>query len=219
VLAKNGIKTRNISMSFQPFLSLDSGLLEQRARVAINAPDNISVSLDHGVLRLRGTAPHTWIVNARNAGEKLALAGIHRVAVDDLRDRELEQLRSEIEATKILFGSGLSEIAPRQTGVVEEAAAKLKEWVAGARAIGRTPRIEVVGHTDLTGSNVTNSDLSRQRAFRVAEMLRSEGVLPDWLASLGTGPRQGGQDKISAEPDALQRSVVFRLFLDPGPGR
>lgn len=48
-------------------------------------------------------------------------------------------------------------------------------------------RIEVIGHTDNTGSAAYNQDLSQRRAVSVAEVLRSTGVPSNRVAAFGRG--------------------------------
>lgn len=216
VLANNGIAPGEVSIRFQPFISLDPGVLARRARATIEAPNSISVSLDHGVVRLGGTASHAWIISAMHAGPRLALAGIHEVDADRVEDRELTALRSEIEGMRVLFDIGSSTFAPRQALLLDDLTAKLKQWTAGALAIGRAPRVEVIGHTDRSGSDVTNTGLSYQRAHRVAEVLLAAGISADSVTLAGAGPYPGPEESAHGGANALQRNVVFLLYLGPG---
>jgi outer membrane protein OmpA-like peptidoglycan-associated protein len=47
--------------------------------------------------------------------------------------------------------------------------------------------IEVAGHTDSTGSDTYNQDLSERRANSVAAYLRTRNVLPDRIITVGMG--------------------------------
>ena len=221
VLAKNGIHLRDVSVRFQPFVSLDPRLLIRRARATLHAPDSISLAMDRGVLMLGGAASHRWIISARNAGPKLALAGVNEVRTDGIEDRELEALRSEIEGVRILFDAGSSAIKPDQGRLMDAVVPKLQQWTAGALAIGRVPRVRVVGHTDRTGSDIANSGLSNQRARHVMEHLLAAGMPSDSLTAIGAGQYGGSGDIAGAEPAdaALLRNVVFQLSSGPEAAR
>ena len=218
VLARQGIDMRRVSLRLQPFLSLDPKLLVERARVAIQAPKSVSVSLDQDVLKLEGTASHTWILQARSNGQKLALAGIREVRTDGLKDNDLETLRAQIEMVAILFPLGSSTIPLEQDQLISAVGARVRQWAAGASAIGRSPRLEVIGRADRSGGEENNVALSQRRAQHVAEVLVAAGVAPDLLMSVGRGsatpPEQATHEEAAAE--TLQRSVVFRLILEPG---
>lgn len=219
VLAKNGFPPRSVTVHLQPFLSLDPKLLIRRARAAIDAPDSVSLVIDKDVLKLGGSASHQWIIGARNAGSKLALAGIAELRTDKIEDRDLEVLRSRIESLRIVFASGSSTIEPRQARLINDIVPTLREWIADALAIGRVPRIKVVGHADRTGSDITNSRLSEQRARQVMALLLGAGVRPDSLTAIG---EMYGDSRESAGPQGagsrLLRNVVLQLSSDQASG-
>jgi OOP family OmpA-OmpF porin len=218
VLAANGIDLSTVSIHFQPFISLDPKLLIKRARATIQAPDSVGIYLNQDVLTLEGTASHSWILSARNAGEKLAIVGIHEVRIDRLGDKELESLRTEIEGERVLFEVGSSTVLPEQARLIIGIIPKLKRWVSGALAIGRIPRVDVTGHTDQSGSEVANSALSKERAQHVVAILLGAGLSPDLVTFSGAGSvASGGDETAKGRPTAaaLRRRVAFRLFLGP----
>jgi OOP family OmpA-OmpF porin len=205
VLAKNGISQRDVLLRLQPFISLDPSLLILRARTAIDAPASVSVSLDRGVLWLGGAGSHEWIISARNSRQKLALAGIDEIRTDRVEDRDLEALRAEIEAVSILFHIGSSSIGADQARLIDGVIPKLRQWVAGAAAIGRVPLVKVVGHADRTGTETANAALSNQRARHVMEFLAGAGIPSESLTALG-------RDQYD------DRNVVFMLASGPDTG-
>ena len=215
VLEKNGISRRDVALRLQPFISLDPGLLIRRARAAIDAPESVSASLDGGVLTLRGTASHEWIAGARNAGQKLALAGIGEIRTDGIVDRDLEALRAEIEAVRILFRVQSSAVTPDQAKRIDFVIPKLRRWIDGVIAIRRVPRVKLVGHADRSGSETTNTALSNERARQVMEFLLAAGIPSEPLTALGGGQSDTGGNATAEPPEsALRRNVVF--WLAPG---
>jgi OOP family OmpA-OmpF porin len=213
VLARHGISQQDVSLRLQPFVSLDPKLLLRRALDTIDAPESVSASLDRGVLTLGGSASHRWIVSARNSTPKLALAFIREIRTDGIEDTDLEALRSEIEAVRILFPIGSSAIAPDQARLIDDVIPKVRQWIADASAIRRVPQVKLVGHADSTGAETTNTALSNQRARHVMEILVAAGIPSEPLSALGGGQRDGSKDGTGAEPQdsAIRRNVVFRL--------
>ena len=59
--------------------------------------------------------------------------------------------------------------------------------VAGSLLRYPNSRIEVIGHTDDTGSNAYNQDLSQRRAVSVSNILRDNGVPGSRLSAFGRG--------------------------------
>lgn len=71
--------------------------------------------------------------------------------------------------------------------------------------------VEVVGHTDSTGSDAINQPLSERRAASVGAYLQSRGVIPQRLATSGAGSRYPVADNATAEGRALNRRVEITL--------
>jgi outer membrane protein OmpA-like peptidoglycan-associated protein len=78
-----------------------------------------------------------------------------------------------------------------------------------AASISRYPdtRIEVIGHTDNTGSAAFNQDLSQRRASSVGNVLRDSGVPSSRLAVFGRGEEQPVASNLTPEGRAQNRRV------------
>ncbi|MDZ4088103.1 MAG: OmpA family protein [Tabrizicola sp.] len=68
-------------------------------------------------------------------------------------------------------------------------------------------RIEVIGHTDNTGSAAYNQDLSQRRAVSVASVLRESGVPGARVAAFGRGEDQPVASNLTPEGRAQNRRV------------
>lgn len=206
LLENDGIDLRKVSLHFRPYLSLDPEIALQRARTALDAPDTVALSLDQGVLRASGAAPHSWLLQAGGAAARLTLLGIRGIDLDGVTDRDMETLRAAIESARAGFDTGSSEFTPAQQRAAEAIAAQSRRWVDYATETGRTPRITVFGYTDPTGEDESNRALSRQRADRLARVLAAAGIPPAMLSAEGRGKAQDrGADK------ALQRCAFLEL--------
>jgi len=71
--------------------------------------------------------------------------------------------------------------------------------------------IDVVGHTDSTGSKELNQRLSEQRATSVARYLNSHKVLTERIIARGVGPGSPVASNETAEGRALNRRVEIVL--------
>ena len=67
--------------------------------------------------------------------------------------------------------------------------------------------VDVVGHTDSTGSLEFNQRLSEQRASSVARYLESQKVLPERILTRGMGPNSSVAPNDTVEGRALNRRV------------
>lgn len=86
------------------------------------------------------------------------------------------------------------------------------------RDLDRGTTLEVVGHTDATGSWWYNADLSSRRARAVQQALVLSGVPADRLVIRGAGEDEPVADNASAWGRAQNRRVEFR-FWKPVAGR
>jgi outer membrane protein OmpA-like peptidoglycan-associated protein len=71
--------------------------------------------------------------------------------------------------------------------------------------------VDVVGHTDSTGSDTINQPLSEDRAASVGAYLMSRGVIPQRLVTAGFSSRKPIADNDTAEGRALNRRVEITL--------
>lgn len=111
---------------------------------------------------------------------------------------------SLIRLNGLFFASGDSTLHPESLLELERLA-----WLLSDRP---TMRIEIVGHTDSTGSLEKNMLLSWRRANAVAQYLRGRGIPGDRITIQGLGPTQPIADNRTSEGRALNRRVEFRIL-------
>ena len=71
--------------------------------------------------------------------------------------------------------------------------------------------LDVVGHTDSTGAEAYNQQLSEARASSVARYLESQGVLPARIISRGAGELNPIASNDTAQGRSLNRRVEIIL--------
>jgi len=82
-----------------------------------------------------------------------------------------------------------------------------------ARSLEKYPNslVDVMGHTDSSGSDAHNLDLSRRRAESVKGYLVMRGVAGSRIATIGYGEQYPKADNATAEGRALNRRVEIRI--------
>ena len=103
----------------------------------------------------------------------------------------------------IEFESGQAVLRPSGMIILDEMAAALGQ--IGGR------KVEVIGHTDNTGTREANLALSLARAGAVRSYLAAKGVAAASIAVAGAGPDQPVADNASAEGRARNRRIEFRV--------
>lgn len=77
-------------------------------------------------------------------------------------------------------------------------------------------KIELQGHTDSSGADQYNLQLSQKRADAVRDYLLAQGVSSSQLTSKGYGETQPIEDNSTAEGRAANRRVVMSVLENPG---
>ncbi|MBS1129857.1 MAG: OmpA/MotB [Proteobacteria bacterium] len=86
----------------------------------------------------------------------------------------------------------------------------LDEMYAAIKQVG-TPKVQVIGHTDSSGSRQANIALSLSRANSVRSYLIEKGLPADGLTAVGSGPDQPVGSNNSSEGRAKNRRIEFKL--------
>jgi outer membrane protein OmpA-like peptidoglycan-associated protein len=146
-----------------------------------------------------------------------ALAG---GAAGNYMDRQEMQLRQQLEGTgvsvsrvgneiilnmpgNITFQTNSSDLNPQFFNVLDSVSLVLKEYDKTV--------VEVVGHTDSTGSADYNQALSERRAATVATYLNTRGIDRQRILAFGRGLTQPVADNSTAEGRAMNRRVELTL--------
>lgn len=103
----------------------------------------------------------------------------------------------------ITFDTDSPAIKPDFNEVLNSVALVLKEY--------NKTYVDVIGHTDSTGSAAYNQTLSERRAESVANALNSRGVIRERIMTSGMGPRYPIADNATPQGRALNRRVEIAL--------
>jgi OOP family OmpA-OmpF porin len=123
----------------------------------------------------------------------------------DEQPKELQQFTGVIRG--IRFASGRATIRPDSYRTLNRAARVLEQYP--------DVRLEIVGHTDSTGSRDTNVELSERRAEAVRKYLVDKGLDASRLQVRGAGPDEPIGDNKTKAGRAQNRRIEFKLLM-PG---
>lgn len=159
----------------------------------------------------------------RDRTEKILGAGIGAVAgagVGYYMDEQERKLRQQTAGTginiirdgdnlvldmpsEITFGVNSANIDAGFRNTLDQVASTLTQY--------EKTYVDVLGHTDSTGSDAYNQALSERRASSVADYLSSRGVQSARLATRGYGESQPKASNLDAAGRSANRRVEIRL--------
>lgn len=152
--------------------------------------------------------------------KKARAAGLKPVATVDYVGQQELDLRRESAGTGVdvirsgdrlfvrlpangTFNVGRSDISPQAVSTLGEIGLTLKKY--------NRSLVDVLGHTDSTGSEAGNKALSEKRAQAVAALLRARGVAAARIATRGYGASQPIGDNATDSGRTLNRRVEIRI--------
>jgi OOP family OmpA-OmpF porin len=214
LLRGSGLDPAKVVTTWAPFQSLAPAFVLKRAAAVLSPPDTVSLALQDDVLRASGSAPHAWIRATRIRGP--LVAGISAVDTSEIQASEAieaEDLVRRIEAAVIFFEVGSAQLAPDQADSLNRVARDILRLQALARLLDQPLSIDLMGHTDPSGTKSGNQALSRQRAAAIQTDLVLRGVQSSLLTPVGAAARPPLQPDDAPEAPALKRSVTFHVNL------
>ena len=115
-----------------------------------------------------------------------------------------QSVLDEALAKRIIeFESGKATLTPAGMAVLEQMAAAMLKL--------KGVKVEVIGHTDNSGSRAGNLSLSQARAEAVKAYVVGCGVAEDSVAVSGEGPDRPVADNRTAEGKARNRRIEFKV--------
>jgi OOP family OmpA-OmpF porin len=177
----------------------------------LKPPDSVTLELDGRTLYARGFAPHKWIETTRPVVSNLP--GIDRYIDQELIDSDLqnlENLEAKLQKRVFLFKPGRKEMIAGQEDAVAELVKDVRKFFAHAEAVGRRYIISIIGHSDSTGSDSQNLQISRERAEALRDLLVARNLAKEKFIVIGVGSSQPVREEISESDRIYNRSVTFR---------
>ncbi len=165
------------------------------------------------------------------------VGGAAGAAIGHRMDEQAEELDDELEGATVervgegigvTFDSGIlfdydkADLRPAARANLMELAESLQEY--------EDTEVLVVGHTDSTGSDSYNQDLSERRAASARAYLISQGIAPSRIEAVGRGETEPVASNETAEGRQQNRRVEVAIFASEelqqemierhgGPGR
>lgn len=217
VLAAAGFVPRSLIGRWEPYLSLDSGVVVIRARQQLALLPATQLSLRADTLAVAGELPLTALGNIQRGNMP---AGVVDVVLDEPRitlARHLDSTRLALEADRVLFAPGASESFGNERIRLREIATRFRAFEDSIAAHGGVVELRLVGRTDPTGTNETNQALAQWRVDHVTAIFATSGVRTDRVRGEALATAQPLPADDSAQQARINRSVSFEIGVKARP--
>lgn len=188
--------------NLQDYISAADPVIRKRALRILQPPDEVTLHVADGVLRLGGHAGSEW---RRMAAAQAALVpGVRRVEIDIARTQgDLVRMAEQLSRLRVTFSDG---DVPRDDPeiVLDELVSGIVDAKNLAKALGVALTVRVLGDNDQPGSDRANERVRELRRDWLARALIDRGVPADLL-------------DVSANGDT--RARVARIEMKVGEGR
>ena len=178
----------------------------------LQPPQTVNLKLEGNTLYARGTANQQWLLEAQQKVK--TIPGISNFQHDQLINTDLERLeliRQHIHQQHVFFRTGRKDLAPEQQSAIEQIVNNLKELDALAQALNRRYQVDIIGHSDSTGTAEINMQISQQRAESILAIIESKGLGKQNLNAKGVGDTQPLRSEKDGQDRFFNRAVSFKV--------
>ncbi len=215
LIQSTNLNPKTVISQWQPYLSLEPQFITERVEKLLQPPKTVSLQIDNnGILSATGSAPRQWIIETRKLWRFIPV--ITQFQDKDLEEIELSKLKlykKQIEQQILLFPGGRTELIPSETAKLPQLVLAIQKLLDTAKYLGKNVQIQIVGHTDASGTQQTNMLLSQARANKILAYLKSQGINTSKFKIDGVGSKLPLQTKLTPEAQKSSRRVSFQVIL------
>ncbi len=194
------------------YYALDDPLIQQRAILAFVPPPGVSLSVNDGVLHVDGRPSAKWLNDLRSRAP--LIPGIRALDFGHSTPEQVafDEAKTKVQSTLVRFPVASSELSSAERSNLREMLPSVKELLNAPTLSRGTVKIEVVGHSDSTGAESANQNLSQRRAERIVAQLIQLGIPTASLQAKGVATAEPVRPEDSEENRQFNRSVTFRML-------
>ncbi len=216
ILEEAGVDRANVEIKRELYQSLHPEFILRRAEKVLGPPTGTTLSVSEGLLKAKGRAGHVWVVRARREAPRVfGVSGYDDRELEDTDATKLVAIKEAIETISLRFVFAQTELAGGQEETLNQLTVRLFELHQAADAAQIEYQVQIVGHTDSSGTEERNTRLSRDRADRLTAILALRGVPTEGLAGVGVGYGQPETPGQNDRDNQRNRRVTFKvLYLE-----
>ncbi|MDZ8189193.1 MAG: OmpA family protein [Nostoc sp. ChiSLP02] len=218
LIEKTNLNPKQVISHWQPYLSLEPQFTAKRVKELLRPLPTVSLQVNKkGLLSATGYAPRQWILEARKLWP--FIPGISEYQDKNLIEIELSQLeayKKQIEQQRVFFSEGTTEFNSGEASKLSNLALLIRKFLDIAKYLSKDVQIQIIGHTNTTGTEQTNLFLSQARSEKILSYLKAQGINTKQIKAIGVSSSQPLQPAAKSESQsASSRRVSFKIFLTP----
>lgn len=211
ILQAEKLNPKAVVSHWEPYLSFEPSMIVARADRLLSPPPTVSLQVsDNGTLYAKGSADRQWIVNTQKLVK--TIPGVTQYNDKNLVQIDFKQLllnKENIEKQVILFDEGKMQIGSGQEQKLQNIVETISKLYDAAPLHNKDVNIQIIGHTNNTGSEENNLLLSQRRAYTVLSVFKEQGLNINGIVAIGVGDKQ----PLSTTKEEINRRVTFKVFL------
>ena len=217
VLASAGFVPRSLRGRWEPYLSLDSGVVVTRARQLWALPASTQLSLSADTLTVAGEIPLGALGMIRRANLPTGISTVVLNEPQVLLPTHLDSTRSALIADRVLFAPGESESFGGERARLQLAVSRYRALEDSVTAHGADIELKLVGRTDPTGTEQTNKALAQWRVDHVVAIFAASGVRAERVRGEALATSRPLPAPDSVQQARINRSVSFEINVSARP--
>ena len=206
LLAEYALSSQDVSFAWSTYYAVEPRFVLQRVRQALRPPKSVQMTFQDGTLVLSGIAPHRFLSDVERLGA--LVVGVQQVSTTQLQDEDraaIQSAQKNLSAWQVHFDLGQHVLRASEKDVLAASVSAAITLYRAARALDEDLSLAIVGHTDPSGTESGNWELSRQRAEAVRSAFLARGVPDSFCVAEGAGPVFSDPASTNRDP----RSVSF----------
>ncbi|BAY74810.1 OmpA/MotB domain-containing protein [Nostoc linckia NIES-25] len=216
LIQQTNLNPKTVISQWQPYLSLEPQFTTKRVKQLLHPPPTVSLQVDrNGILNVTGYASRQWILQARKLWN--FIPGITQFQDNNIVEIELSQLeeyKKQIEQKILFFVEGRVEFSSGEVTKLPSLTMSIRNFLNIAKYLNKDVQIQIIGHTNNTGTEQTNMLLSQARAEKIVSYFKSQGINTKQLQPIGVSYNQPLQPQLTPQTQNISsRRVSFKVFI------
>jgi outer membrane protein OmpA-like peptidoglycan-associated protein len=210
---ENHINPEKFNTKLEPYLSLQPEFITKRAEALLQPPKTVSLKVESdGILYATGSAPEKWISETRKIWRFIpGITQFQEKNLSNIDASQIERYTEEIEREKLLFQEGKIDLIASEIPKLEKVFAKLQKMLVIAKYLNQNVKIQIIGHTSVSGTEQYNMQLSQARAEQIKSYFISRGLSEENFYTQGLGSNQPLTSSTTETDIDTSRRVGFKV--------